>query len=224
MLVVALLAACGQSETSRTLPIPAGTIPPAETGSRVILPIANTILPTPAEWSAEPAIKATAQFVYPSTPVLKDLSPLPSNSPEIPESSVVKQDLRGAAIAALFAARGAPLAAYAGEMVAAAVRWGIDWRMLPTIAILESGGGLHPCRDDPENAYGYASCEGVDFASPADAIETVAATLAGGPYAGLDALTRLCVWVAGDSTCGSEHARTYRDRGAGLFALLDGGR
>ena len=126
---------------------------------------------------------------------------------------------RAAAIEALFAGRGAPLAAYAGEMVDAADRWGIDWRLLPTIAILESGGGLHPCRDDPENAYGYASCDGVDFASPADAIETVAATLAGGPYAGLDALTRLCVWVGG-TRCTTEHELAYRGRGAGLFALL----
>ena len=126
---------------------------------------------------------------------------------------------RAAAIAALFAARGAPLAAQAGEMVDAADRWGIDWRLIPTIAILESGGGVQACRDDPENAYGYASCEGVDFTSPADAIETVAMTLAGGPYAGLDALSRLCVWVGG-SRCTTEHELAYRDRGAGLFDAL----
>ncbi len=126
---------------------------------------------------------------------------------------VVKPDLRTAAIEALFGARGAPLAAYAGEMVAAADAVGIDWRLIPAIAILESGGGVQACGN---NAYGYASCA-VDFGSPGEAIAVVAATLAG--Y-GVDAGTAMCIWVGG-SRCTTAHEIDYRAKGERLFATLD---
>jgi hypothetical protein len=123
-------------------------------------------------------------------------------------------DTRVAAVGRLLTGR--PLEPYADEMVAAADNAGIDWRLLPTIAMLESGAGVSACGN---NAYGYAACA-QDFASPESAITQVAATLAGGPYTGLPPLSKLCVWVGG-TVCTTEHELAYRDRAAGLFANLD---
>jgi hypothetical protein len=52
---------------------------------------------------------------------------------------------------------------------------GIDWRLLPAIAVKESSGGLHMCRNNP---FGWASCK-IEFESVDEAIETVARNLGG---------------------------------------------
>ena len=63
-------------------------------------------------------------------------------------------------------------------MVAEADRNGLDWRLLPAIAIRESSGGLHACGFNP---FGWASCKGTigKFKSWDEAIEVVAKNLGG---------------------------------------------
>lgn len=89
---------------------------------------------------------------------------------------------------------GTPLSGQGAAMVAAADRWGIDYRMLPAISAWESTWGRYACGNNP---YGYASC-GVTFSSWEEAHETAAATLAG--YGG-DDWTKACIWNAGASGC-----------------------
>jgi hypothetical protein len=122
-------------------------------------------------------------------------------------------DERTLAITALL--RGSPLELHAAAMVAAADHHGIDWRLLPVISILESGGGLAACGG---NAWGYARCD-VRFASFDEGIVVVAATLSSyGPY---DSATLLCIWVSG-SGCHSRHAIAYTHRAASLYHSLGG--
>jgi hypothetical protein len=122
-------------------------------------------------------------------------------------------DERVTAVQALL--RGTPLEAHAGRMVAAADQYGIDWRLMPVIAVLESGGGVAACGG---NAWGFARCQ-VRFSSFEDGIPVVASTLASyGPY---QPATLLCIWVSGDG-CQTRHAVAYTHRAAYLYAQLGG--
>lgn len=98
-------------------------------------------------------------------------------------------------------------------MVAAADRHDIDWRLLPVIAILESGAGRHACGYNP---FGYASCR-VTFSSWEEAIEVSARTLAS--YGG-DNSWRLCVWVAGPTGCRQGGGAGYTQNGLRLMEQL----
>ncbi|MGH7249596.1 MAG: hypothetical protein ACREGC_01345, partial [Minisyncoccia bacterium] len=55
---------------------------------------------------------------------------------------------------------------------------GLDWRLLPAIAVRESTGGKNDCNKVAHNAFGWASCK-VGFKSDAQAIETLATNLGG---------------------------------------------
>ena len=74
-----------------------------------------------------------------------------------------------------FASRGMPLAGYGKEMVEAAETNGIDWRLLPAIAVRESSGGLQACG---ANVFGWASCKRT-FKTIEEGIQTVARHLGG---------------------------------------------
>lgn len=80
-----------------------------------------------------------------------------------------------AAIDSFFAKRNMPLAGYGQEMVDAAQRNKIDWRLLPAISVRESSGGLQSCGANP---FGWASCQST-FSTIDDAINTVARSLGG---------------------------------------------
>jgi hypothetical protein len=121
-------------------------------------------------------------------------------------------DERTLAIASFL--RGTPLEAHAAAM-AAADRHAIDWRLLPVISVLESGGGVAACGG---NAWGYARCD-VRFASFQEGIPVVAATLAS--YGRYDSATLLCIWVSGGG-CHSRHAIAYTHRAAYLYTALGG--
>lgn len=74
-----------------------------------------------------------------------------------------------------YAKRNMPLEGYGAKMVAEAEKNGLDWRILPAIAIKESTGGKFACYNNP---FGWGSCK-IKFDSYDDAIETVARNLGG---------------------------------------------
>lgn len=71
-----------------------------------------------------------------------------------------------------------PLAGYGMEMVLAAERHDIDWRMIPAIAVRESTGGRNACKSVSFSPFGFGSCR-ISFKSYEDAIEVVAKNLGG---------------------------------------------
>lgn len=111
---------------------------------------------------------------------------------EEPTVSAASLDERPAYVDAYLV--GTPLSGQGAAMVAAADRWGIDYRMLPAISLYESTWGRYACG---YNYMGYASCE-VTFSSYEEAHEVAASTLAG--YGGDDG-TKLCIWNQGSSGC-----------------------
>ncbi len=132
-----------------------------------------------------------------------------------PASAVdpLRSDERVLAVSALLT--GTPLEPHAAAMVAASDEHGIDWRLLPVIAILESQAGVTACGG---NAWGFAKCA-VQFASFEEGIPIVAGTLASyGPH---DSATLLCIWVSGDG-CESRHAIAYTHRASYLYSSLGG--
>ncbi|MHB8652009.1 MAG: hypothetical protein ACYC8S_02635 [Minisyncoccota bacterium] len=74
-----------------------------------------------------------------------------------------------------FKERDMPLAGYGEAMVAAANKHGLDWRLLPAIAVRESSGGKQMCGNNP---FGWGSCK-IKFKSIDEAIETIALNLGG---------------------------------------------
>ncbi len=81
-----------------------------------------------------------------------------------------------------FEKRNSPLAKYAQEFVFAAKEYGIDYRLVAAISIVESSGGLHNFRH--YNAWGWGS---YGFDNWKDGIWSVSKGLATGYYAkGLD--------------------------------------
>ena len=110
-------------------------------------------------------------------------------------------DYRPAKIAVAFALYpGSPLVDYVGFMVAEADRVGLDWRLLPAIAIRESQAGIASCVEY-FNPFGWGSCNpayGAVFDSWAAGITRVANALAyDGYYAGKSLEEKLCVWNMG---------------------------
>jgi hypothetical protein len=96
------------------------------------------------------------------------------NASIIDERALIKQQ-HAAQIDAYFKERDMPLAGYGAKMVAAAEKNGLDWRLLPAIAIRESSGGKKAC---DHNSFGWASCR-VDFKDIDESIEVVARNLGG---------------------------------------------
>jgi hypothetical protein len=91
------------------------------------------------------------------------------------DENVAGTDGRGALLTQYFASHQAPLAPYGQELVSAADRYSLDWRLLPAIAMLESNGGKK-IPDGSHNAWGWAihSTYTKLFDSWEQAIETVA--------------------------------------------------
>lgn len=112
---------------------------------------------------------------------------------------------------------GRPLAPYAAELVSAADEFGIDWRLSPVIAMLESGAGRQPCITNPHNMWGYDSCPGLQFATIEDAIRKIAGNLARHLYTSRSIEDQFCVWVGGggcdEGTPEQQaHRQAYRDK------------
>lgn len=83
--------------------------------------------------------------------------------------------LHAAQIDTYFKERGMPLEGYGRAMVLAANKHGLDWRLLPAIAVRESSGGKQMCGNNP---FGWGSCK-IKFKNIDTAIETIALNLGG---------------------------------------------
>lgn len=108
-----------------------------------------------------------------------------------------KEDIRkehAAAINKYFSDHNTPLYGKGLQFVLVAEKYGLDWRLLPAIAMRESTGGLHDCGNNP---FGWGSCKLRNFKSYDEAIETVGKHLGGAAastsryYAGKDTVEKL---------------------------------
>lgn len=97
------------------------------------------------------------------------------NPESIPEAKAAMIQMQAAAIDGYFAKRKMPLAGYGLELAKAADENGLDWRLLPAIAVRESSGGLQACG---ANVFGWASCKRT-FKTIEEGIQTVARHLGG---------------------------------------------
>jgi hypothetical protein len=77
-----------------------------------------------------------------------------------------------------FKERDMPLVGMGMKMVEEAEKNGLDWRLLPAIAVRESTGGKFACKKATYNSFGWGSCK-ISFKSNEQAIETVARNLGG---------------------------------------------
>lgn len=94
----------------------------------------------------------------------------------------IVRETRVAVIEAYFARRNAPLADIAQDFIDISERYGLDWRLLPAISIIESSGGLR-IPNDSYNPYGWGcSSTGacLRFHGWRSATEAVAAGLSNG--------------------------------------------
>lgn len=82
---------------------------------------------------------------------------------------------RGRKIDTYFKDRNMPLAGFGLKMVQSAEENGLDWRLLPAIAVRESSGGKQACGYNP---FGWGSCK-INFKSFNEAIDTLAKNLGG---------------------------------------------
>lgn len=89
-----------------------------------------------------------------------------------------EREVKAAKIDAYFSANGMPLAGYGMKMVTEAEKHGIDWRLIPAIAVRESTGGLHQCKSVSYSPFGFGSCK-ISFKSYDDAITILATNLGG---------------------------------------------
>ena len=86
-----------------------------------------------------------------------------------PLTTEIVTDTRAQQIDNYFKERNMPLQGYGKKMVEVADKNGLDWSLLPAIAIRESSGGKQMCSNNP---FGWGSCK-VTFKSLDEAIETV---------------------------------------------------
>ena len=92
---------------------------------------------------------------------------------EIPKARVTP-DPRLERLQAFFAQRECPLREVAADFLVAADRNDLDWRLLPSISIIESSGGKDYRKN---NVFGWDSCR-AGFTSVREGIDFVAAQLA----------------------------------------------
>jgi hypothetical protein len=85
-----------------------------------------------------------------------------------------KFDLREAILRKFFKENRCPIEPYASIFVAEADAYGLDWRLLPSLSVVESGGGKFARN---YNLFGWANGK-TSFDSISDAVHHVAATLA----------------------------------------------
>lgn len=101
------------------------------------------------------------------------------------------KDLRYATLRNFFERCQCPIAEDSDEFIRAADRHGLDWRLLPSIAFVESTGGKH---QKGGNALGWGSGK-IKFSSTRQAIQHVAERLARSPiYARKDVVGKLATY------------------------------
>ena len=88
-------------------------------------------------------------------------------------------DAKAQKIDAFFAQRKLPMAGQGKKLAAAAEKNDLPWPLIASMAVIESTAGVHACPDNKYNVFGWGSCHGEKFDSYDDAIDTVAAAVAG---------------------------------------------
>ncbi|HBY61425.1 MAG TPA: hypothetical protein DEH78_16510 [Solibacterales bacterium] len=115
------------------------------------------------------------KLVSQSLVVVAGLMAVPGNAdPQQTQSGTYQQDPRLHRIRTFFSERRSPAHRYAADFVRAADRNNLDWRLLPSISFLESGGGKAYKNN---NIFGWDNCER-RFRSVPHGIHTVADRLA----------------------------------------------
>jgi hypothetical protein len=105
-----------------------------------------------------------------------------------------KFDLRESILRKFLKDNRCPDQEYAEVFVAEADAHDLDWRLLPSLALVESGGGR---TSRGNNLFGWANGK-ITFNSIGDAIHTVASTLAhGSAYRGKDLTAKLATYNQG---------------------------
>lgn len=94
------------------------------------------------------------------------------------------------AIDSFFKKRSMPMEGTGMTFVLVAEKYGLDWRLLPSIAIRESSGGKQACGHNP---FGWGSCKLHNFVSYEQAIEALGKNLGG-------AAPRTASYYAGKTT------------------------
>lgn len=102
-----------------------------------------------------------------------------------------KPDVRESILRKFLQEASAPVAQYASNFIAEADTHHLDWRLLPSLSIIETGGGK---RDRRNNIFGWANGAS-RFSSAAEAIHCVAEALADArPYRGKDLKGKLAAY------------------------------
>lgn len=105
----------------------------------------------------------------------------------------VRQE-KAKAIDNFFKRRSMPMEGTGKTFVLVAEKYGLDWRLLPAIAVRESSGGKQACGFNP---FGWGSCKLSNFSSYEQAIESLGKNLGGANprtaayYAGKSSLEKL---------------------------------
>lgn len=133
---------------------------------------------------------AIPSFSLPSH--IGSLNTQPTERIEISVDELRKE--RAEIIDTYFKERSMPLKGTGMTFVLVAEKYGLDWRLLPAIAIRESSGGKNACGHNP---FGWGSCKLNNFVSYEHAIEALGKNLGGGNpktaryYAGKDTEEKL---------------------------------
>lgn len=101
------------------------------------------------------------------------------NTSSVTKSEVSVDDLRQShadAIDTYFKERNMPMEGTGMTFVLVAEKYGLDWNLLPAIAVRESSGGKQACG---YNAFGWGSCKLNNFSSYEQAIEALGKNLGG---------------------------------------------
>jgi len=102
-----------------------------------------------------------------------------------------KPDVRESVLQKFLQDASSPVASYAATFIAEADSHHLDWRLLPSLAIVESGGGQ---RDRRNNIFGWANGDS-RFSSVTEAIHHVAEALSDArPYRGKDLRGKLAAY------------------------------
>lgn len=127
--------------------------------------------------------------------------------PQQAESKLLEHDSRYQRLLRFLQKHNCPITNLTRDFISAADRNGLDWRLLPSIAFLESSGGKH---GTGANMLGWGSGK-QRFRSSAHAIHYVAERLAHSPiYAGKDTRTKLGIY----NPANKEYARR-------VFAVME---
>lgn len=156
--------------------------------SFVVLPVITVAMPFTGlvgVMKADTAVSSSIALAEPSTaqvvPASPSLAPLNLGKLALDQAMDEKAQIleaQGKAIDAYFKTRNMPLYGTGLKMATEADKNGIDWRLLPAIAVRESTGGKHACKSAKNSFFGWGSCK-ISFNSKEEAIETVARNLGG---------------------------------------------